>query len=51
MKAFGLLHIFGRIFGNPIGVAHVVRTTASGLLLSILYLRFGFWDAFRAAAE
>ncbi len=43
---FGLLHIFGRIFGNPVGVAHVIGTTASGLLLSILYLRFGFWAAF-----
>lgn len=43
---FGLLHIFGRIFGNPVGIAHVIGTTASGLLLSILYLRFGFWAAF-----
>lgn len=43
---FGLLHIFGRIFGNPVGVAHVIGTTVSGLLLSILYLRFGFWAAF-----
>jgi len=43
---FGLLHMFGRIFGNPVDVAHVIGTTASGLLLSILYLRFGFWSAF-----
>jgi membrane protease YdiL (CAAX protease family) len=43
---FGLLHIFGRIFGNPVGIALVIGTTASGLLLSILYLRFGFWSAF-----
>ena len=43
---FGLLHIFGRLFGNPVGVSLVIGTTASGLLLSILYLRFGFWAAF-----
>ncbi|MDP6414935.1 MAG: CPBP family glutamic-type intramembrane protease [Gammaproteobacteria bacterium] len=42
---FGLLHLFGRIFGNPVGIPHVIGTTASGLLLSILYLRFGFWAA------
>jgi membrane protease YdiL (CAAX protease family) len=43
---FGLLHIFGRFFGNPVGISLVIGTTASGLLLSILYLRFGFWAAF-----
>jgi membrane protease YdiL (CAAX protease family) len=43
---FGLLHIFGRLFGNPVGISLVIGTTASGLLLSILYLRFGFWAAF-----
>jgi len=43
---FGLLHLFGRLFGNPVDFAHVIGTTASGLLLSILYLRFGFWAAF-----
>lgn len=43
---FGLLHVFGRLFGNPVGISLVIGTTASGLLLSILYLRFGFWAAF-----
>ena len=43
---FGLLHVFGRLFGNEVGVSLVIGTTASGLLLSILYLRFGFWAAF-----
>jgi len=43
---FGLLHIFGRLFGNPVGISLVIGITASGLLLSILYLRFGFWAAF-----
>jgi membrane protease YdiL (CAAX protease family) len=43
---FGLLHLFGRLFGNSVGISLVIGTTASGLLLSILYLRFGFWSAF-----
>jgi membrane protease YdiL (CAAX protease family) len=38
---FGLLHIVSRLFGQPVSVAHVLGTTIAGLLLSLLYLRFG----------
>lgn len=43
---FGIIHLFGRVFGNPVDFQHVVGASAAGLLLSALYLRFGFIAAF-----
>jgi membrane protease YdiL (CAAX protease family) len=42
---FGVLHLVGGFFGNHIGFDQVVGTSAAGLLMSILYLRYGFWAA------
>ena len=43
---FGLVHLVGLLFGKPVTASQVLGTTMAGLLLSILYLRFGFWAAF-----
>ena len=42
---FGLLHIASKLLGQPVSFSHVVGTTASGLLLSLLYLRWGLGAA------
>ena len=42
---FGVLHLVGRLFGHPIDLAHVVGVSLGGLLLAVLYLRFGLWAA------
>lgn len=42
---FGLAHLAGRLFGQPVGFMHVIGTTLAGLLLSLVYLRYGLWAA------
>ncbi len=42
---FGALHLFGLLFGNPVTFGQVLGTAVAGLLLSLLYLRFGLWAA------
>ena len=42
---FGVLHIIGRIFGQPVGISHIIGVTFAGLLLSLLYLRYGLLSA------
>ena len=42
---FGVLHLVGRLFGHPIDLAHVIGVSLGGLLLAVLYLRFGLWAA------
>lgn len=42
---FGLAHLAGRVFGQPVGAMHVLGTTLAGLLLSLVYLRYGLWAA------
>jgi len=43
---FGALHFFGRLFGNPVTFQHALGVSVAGLLLSLLYLRFGLVSAF-----
>ena len=42
---FGLIHIFGMFFGNPVTLQQVVGVSIAGGLLSLLYLRFGLISA------
>jgi membrane protease YdiL (CAAX protease family) len=42
---FGLLHLFGAVFGHPVTFQHVIGVSMAGLLLSLLYLRFGLLSA------
>lgn len=43
---FGVLHFVGRFFGNPVTIQHAMGVSVAGLLLSLLYLRFGLFAAF-----
>jgi membrane protease YdiL (CAAX protease family) len=38
---FGLLHFLGRLFGNPANLQQVLGASLGGLLLSIIYVRYG----------
>ena len=35
---FGIVHLIGRIFGNPVGMSHITGVSIAGLLLSLLGL-------------
>lgn len=43
---FGVLHIFGGLFGQTVTVAQVIGISLAGLMLSLVYMRFGIWGAF-----
>ncbi len=43
---FGVLHFFGRLFGNPVTLQHALGVSVAGLLLSLLYMKFGLVSAF-----
>lgn len=43
---FGVIHFFGVLFGNPVTIQHALGVSMAGLLLSLLYLRFGLASAF-----
>lgn len=42
---FGVIHFFGILFGNPVTIQHALGVSVAGLLLSLLYLRFGLTAA------
>lgn len=42
---FGLLHLLGRLLGEPVDLQQIVGVSLGGLLLSALYLRFGLFAA------
>ncbi|MBI5630080.1 MAG: CPBP family intramembrane metalloprotease [Elusimicrobia bacterium] len=42
---FGVIHFFGMLFGNPATIQHALGVSVAGLLLSLLYLRFGITAA------
>lgn len=45
---FGLAHLAGRLQvlgGQPVGLLEVIGTTLAGLLLTLIYLRYGLWAA------
>jgi len=42
---FGLAHLAGRIWGIPVDLLHVIGTAMAGLLLSLVYLRWGLLSA------
>ena len=42
---FGVLHLAGALFGQPVSFAHVIGTAAAGLFLSLIYLRWGLLGA------
>ena len=42
---FGIIHLVGRILGQPVGVFHVIGCTLAGLLLSLVYMKFGLLAA------
>ena len=43
--SFGIVHIIGRMFGNPVGISHITGVTIAGLLLSLLYMKYGLFSA------
>lgn len=43
---FGILHVFGRLFGNPVTASQVLGISLAGLMLSLVYLKFGILGAF-----
>jgi membrane protease YdiL (CAAX protease family) len=45
---FGLAHLFGLLLGRHVGAGIVIGTGAAGLLLSLVYVRFGLIAAFAA---
>lgn len=40
---FGVLHLLNRFFGAPVDAQQVVGIIVAGVLLSLLYLRYGLW--------
>ncbi len=42
---FGLIHLIGRFFGQEVGPMHVIAVSLAGLLLSLVYLRYGLLAA------
>ncbi|MBT3982273.1 MAG: CPBP family intramembrane metalloprotease [Bacteriovoracaceae bacterium] len=42
---FGIIHLVGRFFGNPVDLAHVIGVSVAGFSLSLLYLEYGLLPA------
>jgi len=42
---FGMAHLAGKLFGQPVGIMHVIGTMSAGLLLTLVYLKFGLFAA------
>lgn len=43
---FGIIHIIGSFFGKTVTLSQILGITLAGLMLSLLYLRFGLLGAF-----
>lgn len=43
---FGILHLLGKLFGNPVTLAQVLGISLAGLMLSLVYIHFGISGAF-----
>jgi len=42
---FGVIHLFGKLFGHPVDLMHVIGVSVAGLSLSYLYLELGLLPA------
>ena len=42
---FGFIHLVGRFFGNPVNLSHVLGYSIGGLLLTLIYMRYGLFCA------
>jgi membrane protease YdiL (CAAX protease family) len=38
---FGIAHLGGRLFGQPVGLMHVIGASLAGLVLTLIYMKYG----------
>ena len=42
---FGVLHVIGKLFGKTVTISQIFGITLAGLMLSLVYLKFGIWSS------